>query len=379
MAIRSLRLATDPPEILGSKPPPILAKGFRPFFLLGALLATVLVPLWVLALSGVVTLGGRLDPITWHAHEMVFGFAAAIVAGFLLTAAGNWTQRETAIGAPLAVLVALWLAGRVALFVSSSWLAVAIDLAFLPAVALAVGRPILAAKNKRNFVMVAMLLLLALANAAVHFGTEPRRALVAGVDVITFLMVVIAGRIVPMFTKNATRIESIRSLPKLDIAAAFCVLAVLVTDAVAPVPRPLEIAVFLLAAALVAARTLHWGTRHTFRDPLLWILHVGHAWIPIGLALRPFAPSVGIHAITAGAIGALTLGMMARVALGHTGRALTAPASMKAAFLLVTFGAVLRVARILDASAFLWALAFLLYTVSYAPILFAPRIDGKPG
>jgi uncharacterized protein involved in response to NO len=374
-----LRLVTDPPEIVGVRPPPVLAKGFRPFFLLGAILAAMLVPLWVLALSGVVTLGGRLDPITWHAHEMVFGFAAAIIAGFLLTAAGNWTKRETAIGLPLAALVGVWLAARIALFVSKSWIAVALDLSFLPAVAVFVGRPIVATKSKRNFVMVAMLFLLAIANAGVHFSAEPRRALLAGVDVITFLMVVIAGRIVPMFTKNATRIESIRSLPKLDIAAALSIVAVLGADVFAPLPRAVEITVFVLAGAFVAARTIHWGTRYTFRDPLLWILHVGHAWIAIGLALRPFAASAGIHAITAGAIGALTLGMMARVALGHTGRPLTAPPAMKAAFLLVTFGAVLRVARILDASAFVWALAFLLYAVAYAPILVAPRVDGKPG
>jgi uncharacterized protein involved in response to NO len=379
MSPRSLRLVGDPPETVGSPPAPFFAKGFRPFFLVGSVLAAVLVPLWVLALSGAVTLGGRLDPVTWHAHEMVFGFAAAVIAGFLLTAAGNWTQRETATGVPLAALVVLWVAGRVALFTSTSWIAVALDLAFLPAVALAVGRPIVAAKSRRNFVMVAMLLLLAAANAAVHFGAEPRRALLAGVDIVTVLMVVIAGRVVPMFTKNATRIGSIRSVPALDIAAALAVVLVLGADVFAPVPRMAEVAVFELAAILVAARTLHWGTRHAFRDPLLWILHVGHAWIAVGLALRPFAPSPGLHAITAGAVGALTLGMMARVALGHTGRALVAPPSMTVAFVLVTVGTALRVAGIVPASAVLWALAFLLYAVTYAPILVAPRADGKPG
>ena len=379
MATRSLRLVTDPPDVIGARPPPILAKGFRPFFLLGAIIAALLVPVWMLALSGVVTLGGRLDPVTWHAHEMVFGFAGAIIAGFLLTAAGNWTQRETAVGGPLAALVALWIAARAALFLSSSWIAVALDVAFLPAVALAIGRPIIAARSRRNFVMVAMLVLLSAANAAVHFGGEPRRALLAGVDIVTFLMVVIAGRVVPMFTKNATRIESVRSHPKLDVAAALSVLAIVVTDVFAPIPRIVEVAVFSIAATLVAARTVHWGTRHTFRDPLLWILHVGHMFIPVGLALRPFAPSPGLHAITAGAIGALTLGMMARVALGHTGRSLVAPAPTKAAFLLVTFGAVLRVAGMLQPAALLWSLAFLLYAASYAPILFAPRVDGKAG
>ena len=172
MNIRSLRLVTDPPEITGPRPPPIFAKGFRPFFLLGAVLAAVLVPLWILVLKGMVTIGGRLDPVTWHAHEMVFGFGGAIIAGFLLTAAGNWTKRETAIGTPLAALALLWLAGRIASFTSASPVAIAIDLAFLPAVAIAVGRPIVATKSTRNFVMVGALLALSIANAAVYLASD---------------------------------------------------------------------------------------------------------------------------------------------------------------------------------------------------------------
>jgi uncharacterized protein involved in response to NO len=213
----------------------------------------------------------------------------------------------------------------------------------------------------------------------VHLGAEPRRALLAGVDVITFLMVAIAGRILPMFTKNATRVESIRSIPALDIAAAVSVVIVLASDVFGPLPRVAEVAVFAGAAALVALRTVHWGARHTLRDPMLWILHVGHAWIPIGLLLRPFAPSLGLHAITAGAIGSLTLGMMARVSLGHTGRPIVAPGSIAVAFVLVTLAAVLRVATVLAPAALLWSLAFAIYVAAYAPMLVAPRIDGKPG
>ena len=223
-----------------------------------------------------------------------------------------------------------------------------------------------------------------------------RRALLVGVDAITFFMVVIAGRVVPMFTRNATRVESIRSVPKLDAASALSIAVVILLDASGMTSAVARVAVYAIAAALVAARTVHWGMRASFRDPLLWILHLGHAFIPLGLVLRaasaasPTIPaSAGLHAITAGAVGALTLGMMARVSLGHTGRLIVAPRSATIAFVLVLSAAVVRVgAPLLFPSAYLqalaltaalWGLAFAIYAVAYAPILFAPRIDGKPG
>lgn len=382
--------------LIGAAPPgsssttPLLAKGFRPFFLLAAIFAVVVVPIWVLALLGWARVGGHLDPVTWHAHEMIFGFAGAVIAGFLLTAVGNWTQRETATGRSLAALAALWIAGRLAMATGAglpSWLVAGIDLAFLPGVALAIGRPIVRARNRRNYVVLAMLLLLSAANAAVHLGAG-RRSLLVGVDVVTFFMVVIAGRVVPMFTRNATKTETIRSHPKLDAAAAVAVVTVTLADALAA-PR-LTIVACTLAAVLVAARTVHWGAIASLRDPLLWILHVGHAWIPIGLALRAAsAHSPGLHAVTAGAIGALTLGMMARVALGHTGRTLAVPPGIATAFVLVTLAAAVRVLvpllapglylQALELTAVLWAVAFALYATKYAPILWSPRVDGKPG
>ncbi len=389
--------------MIGAAPPgttgvaPVLAKGFRPFFLLAAAFAVVIVPLWVLALLGWAQVGGHLDPVTWHAHEMIFGFAGAVIAGFLLTAVGNWTQRETAIGRSLAALTALWIGGRLAMATGAglpSWLVAGIDLAFLPAVALAIGRPIVLAKNRRNYVLLAMVLVLAAANALVHGGAG-RRWLLVGVDVVTFFMVVITGRVLPMFTRNATKSEAVRSHPKLDLAAMVAVLAVVVADVVSsPLPVFVTCAV---AAALVGARAVHWGAGLARRDPLLWILHAGHAWIPLGLALRAVSaispttvsPSPGLHALTAGAIGALTLGMMARVALGHTGRPMHAPRGIATAFVLVTLAAAVRVLvplvapglylRALEVTALLWAGAFALYVVKYAAILWSPRADGKPG
>lgn len=387
----------------GAAPPgarsniPLFAKGFRPFFLAAALFATLMVPLWVLVLFGTISVKSHLDPVTWHAHEMVFGFTAAVLAGFLLTAVGNWTSRETATGRSLAALTALWIAGRLAMTMGAglpSALVAGIDLAFLPAVALAIGRPIFAAKNRRNYVVLAMVLALFAANAAVHFG-PPRAALLVGVDLVTFFMVVITGRVVPMFTRNATRSTRVRSHPKLDMAAALSLVVVAAVDG-ARAGGIVAFAAYALAAALVAARAVHWDALASRRDPLLLVMHAGHAWIPIGLALRaasavaPTLPaSAGLHALTVGAIGALTLGMMARVSLGHTGRPLAAPAPIAGAFALVTTAAVVRVfvplvapglyVRALSATAVLWALAFALYVAGYARILGAPRADGKPG
>lgn len=403
-AMRSLPL-------LGASPAPsarfrtaVLAKGFRPFFLLGALLAIGLVPLWALVLVGRAHVGAYLDPVSWHAHEMIFGFVGAIIAGFLLTAVENWTQRTTARGFGLGLLVALWIAGRVVLVanVSPRWLVAATDLAFLPALMIAIGRPIVLARNHRNIVMLVALLAMWLANLAMHLdalgvavGWRRRGALVA-VDVVTLLMVIIGGRVIPMFTRNATRDESVRSHPKLDQLALASIVLVLLLDAVVPSATIAKIAACSVAAVAVAVRSIHWGARRSARDPLLWILHVGHGWIPIGFGLRvltmldPRIPaSVATHALTAGAMGALTLGMMARVALGHTGRALAAPRSLAMAFVFITSAAVLRVAVPLVApgvymtsllvSAGLWGASFVLYVISYAPILTAPRVDGKPG
>jgi uncharacterized protein involved in response to NO len=348
--------------------------------------------------------GGALDAFTWHAHEMVFGFAVAVIAGFLLTAVGNWTQRETAVGPRLLGLAALWLAGRAAFVVAPvlpAALVSAVDLAFLPALAVAVGRPIVQAKSRRNLVMLGALAALWLADLAIHLdalGVLPgwrRRGSLAAVDVVVAVILIMAGRVLPMFTRNATRRASVRSVPALDAVALASFAPVLLCDAAGVTSGVAPIAAGV-AAVLTLARTVHWGARHSLREPLLWILHAGYLWIPIGLALRaaaavtPTVPaSAATHALTVGAIGSLTLGMMARVSLGHTGRALAVPRSIAAAFVLVTLAALLRVAVPIAAPALypaalqvvgaLWTLAFGAYVVVYAPMLLAPRPDGKAG
>jgi uncharacterized protein involved in response to NO len=385
---------------------PLLAKGFRPFFLLAAVHAVVIVPLWLLILHGKVTPAGYLSPADWHAHEMLGGFVVAVVAGFLLTAVGNWTQRETAVGAWLGALALLWLAGRTSMLLASvlpRGVAATIDLAFLPALGLALARPLLATGNRRNFVVLAVLLAFFASAAAVHLealGSFPagtaRRANLVGLDLIVLLIAIIVGRVLPMFTRNATGVQTIRSVKWLDLASIITLAGLVVADATTALDGHVAPLVAGTAALVAAARARHWGGRHSLRDPLLWILHLGYGWMVFGLLLRGAADifgvaigSAAIHALTVGAIGSLTLGMMARVVLGHTGRMLVAPAPMAAAFTAVTLAALGRVfvpllapgwygAGLIVAGVF-WTLAFLTYLGTYAPMLLQSRVDGKPG
>ena len=395
----------------GEMPEPVVrprlalsAKGFRPFFLLAALFAIAIVPLWLLVLSGLVRPTTYLDAASWHAHEMVFGFAVAVISGFLLTAVGNWTKRETVIGAPLLALAALWLLGRLAMVFAGSLprgLPAACDLAFVPLVVTALARPLVATKNRRNFVMLAILLALFAANVVVHFDAlgivaagSARRASSVAVDIVVLVILVIAGRVFPMFTRNATGVEAIRSIPALDVLTVV-MMAVLTLVDVFATPSLLAPALAAVVGVLAAARAVHWGSVHSVRHPLLWILHAGYAWLVLGLLLRGAAAfasipsSAATHALTVGAIGGLTLGMMARVALGHTGRALVVPPSIAWAFGAINAAALVRVLvplfapssyfMGLVAAGGLWTIAFAIFVVVYAPILTSPRVDGKAG
>lgn len=383
--------------------PAWVAKGFRPFFLLAGAYAALIVPLWLLALARVVRLDAYVGPMYWHAHEMVFGFAAAVIAGFLLTAVGNWTGRETAVGGSLIGLAALWLAGRaafVAMAVLPGPVIACADLAFLPALALVIGRALVAARNRRNYPMLGIVVVLWLADLAIHLDANgvlagwQWRATLGAIDVVTLLILVMSARTFPMFTRNATQVESIHSVPALDRATVAAMAALTIVDVVLPG----HVAASVLAgatAALALARSVSWGAQHSGRNPLLWILHVGHGWVVVGLALRVATEltsrvplSSGIHALTVGAIGCTTLGMMARVSLGHSGRPLIAPAAVAVAFGALTLAAAVRIVAPLWLPAYsaalyisgtLWSLAFATFAVAYARILVQPRIDGRPG
>jgi uncharacterized protein involved in response to NO len=382
----------------------LAAKGFRPFFLLAAVFASAIVPVWILIVVGVVHPSGYLPSTIWHAHEMVFGFTVAVVAGFLLTAVGNWTQRETLVGAPLLALAALWAVGRICMVLAATLprgVPAAVDLAFLPLLGSALARPLASARNRRNFVMLMVLAALFAANVIVHLsalGLVPaaaaRTACLAGIDVVVLLILIIAGRVLPMFTRNATGVSSIKSRPLLDILTLVGMAMLTIVDAAAP-ESVASASLAGVVGVLAVARAWGWRTRQVARHPLLWILHAGHGWVSAGLLLRAAAglqvvpPSLATHALTVGAIGSLTLGMMARVALGHTGRALRASRAVTVAFTAMTAAAFARVFVpllrpewyfiALLAAGGLWTAAFLVYLAVYVPVLTSPRVDGKAG
>ncbi|MEZ4340619.1 MAG: NnrS family protein [Sandaracinaceae bacterium] len=378
----------------------LFEKGFRPLFLLAALFAVGGIPLWLVVRRGALAVGDPLLPSVWHAHEMVFGFAGAVIAGFLLTAAANWTKRETLVGFWLAALCVVWIAGRAALLLGlDARIAAGASLAFFPLLALAVGRPIALAQSRRNYGIVGLLVLLFAAQGLTHLGARagdvawqtlgPR----LGLGLVVVLVLVIGGRIIPLFTKNATGAEDIRTYPWLDRASIATALAAVVLDA-ASVRGPALAILLGLAALTAAARAIRWGAARSFGEPLLWVLHLGYAFVPLGFALRAAAvlsprvdDSSALHAWTVGAIGTLVLGIMTRVSLGHTGRPLRAGKVMGVAFALVAIAALVRVigplaglaSPALDASGGLFALAYALYLVRIGPSLLVSRPDGKPG
>ena len=383
---------------------PLAAKGFRPFFLAAAAFAILILPIWMATLAGVHGPARYLDVITWHAHEMIFGFTVAVIAGFLLTAVANWTGRETVVGWPLLATCALWIAGRLGMAWADQLprgLPAILDLAFLPVLAIAIARPIVATRNFRNLAMIAVLTCLWLADLVIHLDAlgviadYRRRAALFAVDVVVVLLVIIAGRIVPSFTKNGTGATSVRSVPSLDKAAIAAMVATTILGVASSDLRLSGVAAAVTAVLLVA-RAWSWGAGRSARLPLLWILHAGHAWIVVGLALRAAAAftdrvpsSAATHALTVGAIGALTLGMMSRVSLGHTGRSLTIAPSVAVSFVLLALAALVRVVvPIVDLEAYraslfvagtLWTSAFALFLAVYVPVLTSPRVDGKPG
>jgi uncharacterized protein involved in response to NO len=381
----------------------LFEKGFRPFFLLAALYASLALAFWSFVLTGRAVSDPYLFAVEWHAHEMIFGFTVAVLAGFLLTAIGNWTSRPTATGPLLSALVGLWVLGRVAMFGASSlprFVAAAIDLAFLPALIVACAVPLLAAKNRRNYAFIAILGALFCVNVALHasaLGFLPRAsartALLVAVDIIAIPLSVVSGRVVPMFSRNTLADPRIEGSPRLELAAALGLALVALLDGLGA-PSALLGALSAVVGVVLLARMRRWGSLSSRREPLLWVLHAGSLWLAVALLLRalssvaPFPSSVHLHAMTAGALGTLTLGMMARVALGHTGRPLVAPAGMAFAFVAVTAAALLRVVGALAAPGALWPLlaagllwtsAFALYLVTYFATLVRARADGRPG
>ncbi len=385
--------------------PVVLSAGFRPFFLLAALWAALAVPLWLLAFDGESQVPSALPPVVWHVHEMVFGFGAAAVAGFLLTAIPNWTGRMPLQGGPLALLVLLWLAGRAAVLLSTrigADSAAALDLAFPLLFLGAVAREILAGKNWRNLPMLAALAFLLLGNLLVHLeavGVAATATLGNRVGVATLLTLisVVGGRIIPNFTRNwlaKQRPESPTPAPfdhldRAALAVTTLALAIWVAapdGAVAPWAE-------LAAGLALGARLARWSGGATLREPLLGILHLGYGWLALGFLLLaasrlvPLLPqTTALHALTVGAIGTMTLAVMTRASLGHTGRPLSAGPGTTAIYILITVAAALRLLAPLGDTQYLlilslagaaWSGAFGLFVLLYLRPLAMPRVEGE--
>lgn len=367
----------------------------------------LLVPLWVAVWVFGVPLGSHWPPTLWHAHEMMFGFVAAAIAGFLLTAVPSWTGRRGFAGPPLILLVSLWLLGRV-LIASGTWwppiVVMLVDVGFLLTLAALVA-PALLREGNRNTPLLLVLALLALCNGAFHWALirhDPgvaSHAILMAIDIALLLVTVIGGRILPAFTSSALRENGapakLRSWPWTGRAAIAVMVAVALVDLGWAETRAAGVLAGL-AAAIQFVRLLQWRTAATLRQPILWVLHLGYAWLPMGLALKSAALLGGfaasafwLHALTVGVLATMILGVMTRAALGHTGRALVVHPLTVAAYGLLLLAGLMRVfglavlglhyVTVLVLSAAFWTSAFALFLVAYVPILWSPRVDGKAG
>lgn len=381
-----------------------LSYGFRPFFLLAGIYAVVPMLAWIVwywmgAGGAARALTGSFPAHVWHGHEMLFGFTAAVVAGFFLTAAPSWTGKEPVHGPLLGALVAVWLAGRLAMWsmgILPPIIVAALDLAFIPFLAVLVIRALSGGWSKRNAIFIPILLALFLGNLMTHWDPESAlasRGLMLGLDAVALLMTIVGGRVTPAFTTNALRhrgeTELPRSWPAIEKASILLVAVTLVVEAIWP--HGLATAVPAAGAAVAnLIRLSGWRGAKVLNEPILWIVHLGYAWLIVGLAAKAMAavgmwlaPTAAQHALTVGAIGSLTLGIMSRAALGHTGRRLTVAPAVAVAYLLVTAAAIVRVGGamalpdhpvgVAATAGGLWTLAFLIFAAVYAPILVRPR------
>jgi uncharacterized protein involved in response to NO len=381
---------------------PLFSAGFRPLFLAAGVWSVIALTLWMAVLSGIFTLPSRFDPLSWHIHEMIYGFVMAAVGGFLLTAMANWTGQPAVAGGALATLSVLWVAGRAACLVSAwlaAWVVVAVDLTFPAALMLVVLRQLTAGGNRRNYPLLAPLLLLIVADLLMHL-TALGVAIPIGLGwrlamfCIVVLLSVIAGRVVPAFTRNWLAAQDDKRRPAemgpldriaLAMLHASLLCWVFVTDSA------LVGAALMAAGALQLWRLARWQGRATVREPLLLILHVGYLWLGAGTALLGASTvwdrvpaAAGIHALTTGAFGTMILAVMTRATLGHTGRTLHADGATMAVFGLATLAGVLRVAAawpglwtivLLEAAAGAWVAACALFGAHYGPMLVRPRSD----
>lgn len=396
---------------------PIWGQAFRPMFLLGALFSALAVAVWGVGIAAMVNGSsvaglpqyGTVAGNFWHAHEMLFGFAAAIVAGFLLTAVQNWSGQRAINGKALLVLTLVWLAGRVLMLLGSMtpwWLTALVDMAFLPMVAWYFFKPLHAVKQSRNYFFSVAMLVMTLMNAVMHWGNHTGDLSVVYLGghamslMIVFFVTVIGGRVMPMFTANGSgtpRVPNIEWLDKAVAASTLLFVVLFITSIDAWLPGWLMAVLCVLAGALQAVRIFRLRLSVTWKFPLLWSLHLAYWFIAIGFFLLAVhyldggmvSFSTALHALTVGAIGGMILSMISRVSMGHSGRPLQPHKVISLGFVLVLLAALIRsvgtavfpalTLHLYCLSALLWTLAFLVFVFLYFKILTTPRPDGRPG
>jgi len=383
---------------------PLLQLGFRPFFLLAGVSAALLILVWGILFSA----GGpdaAYGSVYWHGHEMVFGYTTAVIAGFLLTAVKNWTGRQTVNGVSLLLLSLLWIAARLLPFFPETipyWLLAIIDLSFLPAVAAVILPLLVKTKNHRNLIFVGIVVLLSAANISFHLGVAgvlvsgQTYGLYAGVYIILLLISIMGGRVIPFFIERGTDTGFTRkSYPAIETSASLMLLLLGILHT-AGMTGMFTVIVAFLAAVLHLIRLSGWYVKGVWQVPLLWVLVLSYGWIIVGLFLMAlamagvFSISLALHALTIGGIGLLTMGMMVRVSMGHSGRKLAAPGLLPAAFAALNLAVVVRVflplllpaeyyPQLVLISALIWVLAFAVFVFRLAPVYFSARADGRPG
>jgi uncharacterized protein involved in response to NO len=384
----------------------IFASGFRPTFLLAGIAALTLIPVWVAVWAFGVSLGSSWPPTLWHAHEMLFGFIGAAIAGFMLTAVPSWTGRRGFAGAPLILLSVLWLAGRLMILSARHFpaaLVLGVDVSFLLFLAVLLAPPLVRARN-RNALLLVILIALAGCNVGFHAALMRHDVNVAShilycaVDIVLLMVTVIGGRILPAFTSSGLRANgtkvTLRTWPLMTGLSIAAMAQVLLVDIFYPNSTGAG-TIAGLAAVIQMLRLLQWRSQSTLRLPILWILHIGYVWLPVGLALKcaallggPAFSAFWLHALTVGALATMIMGVMSRAALGHTGRPLEAAPLTVTAYVLLSFAAAVRVFGlsaglsypiVIVLSASFFTVAFGCFLFSYGPILWSPRVDGKAG
>ncbi|TCS62481.1 NnrS family protein [Varunaivibrio sulfuroxidans] len=411
---------TPTPHVSPSPPShfALFASGFRPFFLAAGIQGVLAMVVWVLLYGGRASLPITASPAVWHGHEMLYGYAMAAISGFLLTVVPNWTGQGKASGGKLIGLFSVWVIGRIAYWMSgylpAAVVAVA-DLAYIPVLLLIITPPLMAASNRRQMIFVPIMAMVFLGDLMVHLDSlgvtwlgswlTAQRGLVLGLDMIMVLITIMGGRVIPSFTSSTLghgdpTIKVVQR-PWVEKIILPATALVALADLIFGFDHVISGTLALIVGVLHGVRMSGWQTRRTLANPILWVLHLGYAWLVVGFVLKGFAvltpwidPISAFHAQTVGAIGIITLGIMTRASLGHSGRVIRAAPSITLAYILIALAALVRVLGAAIApdvslpylgslevglSGTLWALGFLLYTIHYTPIFLKPRIDGRPG